>query len=49
MPTSKEVLALRWAEKSEEEKNLIRKKNAERIRMLKKIPIHPQIKEISNF
>ena len=40
MPTNKEVLALRWAEKSEEEKNLIRKKNADRIRSLraKKVP-----------
>lgn len=33
MPTKKEVLALRWAEKSEEEKNLIRKKNAEQVRL----------------
>ena len=33
MPTKKEVLALRWAEKSEEEKSLIRKKNAEKVRL----------------
>ena len=32
MPTRKEVLALRWASKSEEEKNIVRKKTAERIR-----------------
>ena len=33
MPTSKEELALRWAEKSEEEKNIVRKKTAERVRI----------------
>ena len=32
MPSSKEALALRWAQKSDEEKNEVRKKNAERIR-----------------
>ena len=35
MPSSKEVLALRWAQKSDEEKNEVRKKNAERIRLLR--------------
>ena len=35
MPTSKEVLALRWAQKSEEEKNEVRKKTAERIKLLR--------------
>ena len=32
MPTSKEELALRWATKSEEEKNIVRKKTAERVK-----------------
>ena len=35
MPTSKDVLALRWANKTEEEKKLVRKKNAERIRKMR--------------
>ena len=35
MPTSKEVLAQRWLQKTEEEKEQIRKKNAERIRTLR--------------
>ena len=35
MPTNKEVLALRWAQKSEEEKNEVRKKTAERIKLLR--------------
>ena len=33
MPTSKEELALRWAMKSEEEKNLVRKKNAKKVKV----------------
>ena len=33
MPTNKEELALRWAMKSEEEKNLIRKKNAQKVKL----------------
>ena len=32
MPTKKEELALRWANKSTEEKNLIRKKNSEKVK-----------------
>ena len=35
MPTNKEVLALRWAQKSEEEKNVVRKKTADRIKLLR--------------
>ena len=35
MPTNKEVLAQRWNQKTEEEKEQIRKKNAERIRLLR--------------
>lgn len=35
MPRSKEVLAQEWAEKSEEERNQIRKKTAERIRIMR--------------
>ena len=33
MPSKKEDLALRWEQKSEEEKNLIRKKNKEKVRL----------------
>ena len=33
MPTNKEELALRWAMKSEEEKNEIRKKNAQKVKL----------------
>ena len=33
MPTKKEELALRWAEKSEEEKNINRKKTAKRVKL----------------
>ena len=33
MPTKKEVLALRWANKSEEEKQILRKKTAERVKI----------------
>ena len=33
MPTKKEELALRWALKSEEEKNVIRKKNALKVKL----------------
>ena len=33
MPTNKEELALRWAMKSEEEKNIIRKKNAQKVKL----------------
>ena len=33
MPTRKEELALRWAEKSEEEKNIVRKKTAARVKL----------------
>ena len=47
MPTSKEVLALRWAEKSEEEKNLIRMKNAERIRKLRANKVQKKRSEMS--
>ena len=32
MPTKKEELALRWANKSPEEKKLIRKKNSEKVK-----------------
>ena len=35
MPTAKDVLALRWANKTEEEKALERKKTAERIKKLR--------------
>ena len=35
MPTKKEVLAQRWLQKTEEEKEQYRKKNAERIRLLR--------------
>ena len=47
MPTSKEELALRWATKSEEEKNIVRKKTAERVKKSslcpKKVEIHRNI------
>lgn len=33
MPTNKEELALRWAMKSEAEKNLVRKKNAQKVKV----------------
>ena len=33
MPTKKEELALKWAMKSEEEKNVIRKKNAQKVKL----------------
>ena len=35
MPRSKEILDQEWAEKSEEERNQIRKKTAERIRIMR--------------